>query len=93
MFDILHKSLSAGVVTTSYPKGPAQVCPRARGRPEITFTDWKDARPAVAACPTGALACAGDSATRCVTLDLGASALAQRSRDVGGVVCEKFSGE
>ncbi|MEI8040637.1 MAG: NADH-quinone oxidoreductase subunit NuoB [Verrucomicrobiota bacterium] len=71
MFDILHKSLSAGVVTTSYPKGPAQVCPRARGRPEITFTDWKDARPAVAACPTGALACAGDSATRCVTLDLG----------------------
>ena len=31
---------------------------------------WRDARPAVAACPTGALACVESSGTRAVTLDL-----------------------
>lgn len=71
MFDILRKSLATGVVTTSYPKGPAQVCSQARGRPEIAFANWQDARPAVAACPTGALACADSGGTRNVTLDLG----------------------
>ncbi len=71
MFDILRESLTTGVVTTPYPKGPAQVCRQARGRPEIAFANWQDARPAVAACPTGALACADSGATRNVTLDLG----------------------
>jgi Ni,Fe-hydrogenase III small subunit/formate hydrogenlyase subunit 6/NADH:ubiquinone oxidoreductase subunit I len=71
MFEILRKSLATGIVTTDYPKTPAEVSSQARGRPEIDFANWKDARPAVAACPTGALACADDRETRAVTLDLG----------------------
>jgi Ni,Fe-hydrogenase III small subunit len=71
MFDILRKSLSTGVVTTAYPLAPAELSSQARGRPEINFAQWKDARPAAAACPTGALACADNGRTRAVTLDLG----------------------
>jgi Ni,Fe-hydrogenase III small subunit/formate hydrogenlyase subunit 6/NADH:ubiquinone oxidoreductase subunit I len=71
MFDILRKSLATGIVTTKYPQAPAQVCSLARGRPEINFAKWKDARPAVAACPTGALASTDSNGTRAVTLDLG----------------------
>jgi Ni,Fe-hydrogenase III small subunit/formate hydrogenlyase subunit 6/NADH:ubiquinone oxidoreductase subunit I len=71
MFEILRKSLATGIVTTDYPKTPIEVSSQARGRPEIDFANWKDARPAVAACPTGALVCADDRGTRAVTLDLG----------------------
>jgi Ni,Fe-hydrogenase III small subunit len=71
MFDIIRKSLATGVVTTGYPKTPTEVSSEARGRPEIDFTKWRDARPAVAACPTGALACEDGKGTRAVTLDLG----------------------
>jgi Ni,Fe-hydrogenase III small subunit/formate hydrogenlyase subunit 6/NADH:ubiquinone oxidoreductase subunit I len=71
MFEILRKSLATGVVTTAYPLAPAELSTQARGRPEIDFPNWQDARPAVAACPTGALACADDAGTRAVTLDLG----------------------
>jgi Ni,Fe-hydrogenase III small subunit/formate hydrogenlyase subunit 6/NADH:ubiquinone oxidoreductase subunit I len=71
MFEILRKSLATGIVTTDYPKTPIEVSSQARGRPEIDFANWKDARPAVAACPTGALACVEDRGTRAVTLDLG----------------------
>jgi Ni,Fe-hydrogenase III small subunit/Pyruvate/2-oxoacid:ferredoxin oxidoreductase delta subunit len=71
MFDILRKSLATGIVTTPYPQTPAAVSSHARGRPEIDFAHWHDARPAVAACPTGALACAEKNGTRVVTLDLG----------------------
>ena len=70
MFEILRKSLATGIVTTAYPQTPAEVSSQARGRPEIDFPNWKDARPAVAACPTGALACMEDGGTRAVTLDL-----------------------
>jgi Ni,Fe-hydrogenase III small subunit/ferredoxin len=70
MFEILRKSLATGIVTTTYPQTPAEVSSQARGRPEIDFPNWKDARPAVAACPTGALVCADDGGTRAVTLDL-----------------------
>jgi Ni,Fe-hydrogenase III small subunit/formate hydrogenlyase subunit 6/NADH:ubiquinone oxidoreductase subunit I len=70
MFEILRKSLTTGIVTTEYPQAPAQVPTQARGRPEIDFPNWKDARPAVAACPTGALACSDSGRTRAVTLDL-----------------------
>ena len=70
MFDILRKSLATGVVTTDYPQVPAEVSKQARGRPEIDFAQWRDARPAVAACPTGALACEDSGSTRSVTLDL-----------------------
>jgi Ni,Fe-hydrogenase III small subunit/ferredoxin len=71
MFDILRKSFATGIVTTAYPLARAEVSSQARGRPEVDFTNWKDARPAVAACPTGALACADSGGTRSVTLDLG----------------------
>jgi len=70
MFEILRKSFATGVVTTDYPRTPAEVSSHARGRPEIDFPNWKDARPAVAACPTGALACTDSGGTRAVTLDL-----------------------
>jgi Ni,Fe-hydrogenase III small subunit/formate hydrogenlyase subunit 6/NADH:ubiquinone oxidoreductase subunit I len=71
MFEILRKSLATGIVTTDYPETPAEVSRQARGRPEIDFANWKDARPAVAACPTGALACEDAGGKRAVTLDLG----------------------
>jgi Ni,Fe-hydrogenase III small subunit/formate hydrogenlyase subunit 6/NADH:ubiquinone oxidoreductase subunit I len=70
MFDIIRKSLATGVVTTDYPQTPAEVSSRARGRPEIDFPKWRDARPAVAACPTGALSCEDKGRTRAVKLDL-----------------------
>ncbi|MEI6781631.1 MAG: NADH-quinone oxidoreductase subunit NuoB [Verrucomicrobiota bacterium] len=70
MFKILRKSLVTGVVTTDYPRTPAEVSSQARGRPQIDFAKWRDARPAVAACPTGALACEDSGARRAVKLDL-----------------------
>jgi Ni,Fe-hydrogenase III small subunit/ferredoxin len=70
MFEILRKSLATGIVTTDYPQTPAEVSSQARGRPEIDFPNWKDARPAIAACPTGALSCEEGGGTRAVTLDL-----------------------
>jgi Ni,Fe-hydrogenase III small subunit/formate hydrogenlyase subunit 6/NADH:ubiquinone oxidoreductase subunit I len=70
MFEIIRKSLTTGIVTTRYPQAPAEVSSQARGRPEIDFANWWDARPAVAACPTGALACEEGGGTRSVTLDL-----------------------
>jgi len=72
MFDILRKSLATGVVTTSFPGEPVPVGELAgRGRPLIDFANWKDARPACAACPTGALSCADKGTEREVSLDLG----------------------
>src|SRR5438094_390309 len=71
MFDLLRKSLSSGVVTTGYPKTPAEVSSRARGRPQIDFANWRDARPASAGCPTGAIAFADEGGPRTATLDLG----------------------
>ncbi len=71
MLQILRKSLSTGVVTIDYPKGPAAISNNARGRPEIDFTNWKDARPATAVCPTGAISCANNGSKRAATLDLG----------------------
>jgi Ni,Fe-hydrogenase III small subunit/formate hydrogenlyase subunit 6/NADH:ubiquinone oxidoreductase subunit I len=70
MFEILRKSLATGVVTEDYPQASAEVSSQARGRPEIDFTTWRDARPAAAACPTGALSCEDSDGTRAVTLDL-----------------------
>ena len=55
MFEILRKSLSTGVVTTRYPAAPPAISARARGRPEIDWLNWKDARPAANICPTGAI--------------------------------------
>lgn len=71
MLQILRKSLAVGVVTTSYPQTPAEISRRARGRPEIDFARWKDARPAARVCPTGAIEIAEAHGERTATLDLG----------------------
>jgi Ni,Fe-hydrogenase III small subunit len=41
-----------------------------RGKPEIDFESWKDARGAVAVCPTGALSCIDTATVRTASLDL-----------------------
>jgi Ni,Fe-hydrogenase III small subunit/formate hydrogenlyase subunit 6/NADH:ubiquinone oxidoreductase subunit I len=75
MFETLRQSLKTGVVTTSYPDTPPEVSSRARGKPEIDWVNWKDARPAAAICPTGAIECRdepdGRVVNRAATLDLG----------------------
>lgn len=71
MFQILRKSISTGVVTTDYPDSPPVLAAQARGRPEINFSEWKDARPSAAACPTGAIACDDKNDVRVASLDLG----------------------
>jgi Ni,Fe-hydrogenase III small subunit/formate hydrogenlyase subunit 6/NADH:ubiquinone oxidoreductase subunit I len=71
MFEILRKSLSTGVVTTSYPHTAPEISTHARGRPEIDYANWPDARAAAEVCPTGSLACADSNSRRTVTLDLG----------------------
>ena len=71
MFDIIRQSLKTGVVTTRYPAAPPEISARARGRPEIDWANWKDARPAAAACPTGAISFEDADGRRVVRLDLG----------------------
>jgi len=71
MFETLRQSLKTGVVTTSYPKTPPEVSNRSRGKPEIDWANWKDARPAARICPTGAIDVTDDKGRRTVTLDLG----------------------
>ena len=70
MFGILGKSLSTGVVTTNYPATPPEISARARGRPEIDWANWKDARPATAVCPTGAISYQDANGQRAAQLDL-----------------------
>ena len=70
MFEVLRQSLSTGVVTTSYPDTPADVSSHARGKPEIDWANWKDARPATAICPTGAISYQDSSGRRVARLDL-----------------------
>ncbi len=71
MFEVLSKSLKIGVVTTRYPQTPAEVAKGARGKPEIDWTNWKDARPGAAICPTGAISCEDLNGQRIARLDLG----------------------
>src|SRR5713226_3309910 len=72
MFEILRKSLATGIVTKPFPSGPdSPASGFGRGRPQIDFPKWKDARPASEACPTGALACTESHDHRTVVLDLG----------------------
>ncbi|HTY86972.1 MAG TPA: NADH-quinone oxidoreductase subunit NuoB [Candidatus Acidoferrum sp.] len=70
MFEILRKSLQTGIVTTGYPDSPAEISRSARGRPEIDWRQWTDARPAAAACPTGAISFQDSGEKRRVRLDL-----------------------
>ncbi len=71
MLGILGKSLSTGIVTTRYPATPPEVSPHARGRPEIDWANWKDARPSAAVCPTGAISFQDHASQRQAQLDLG----------------------
>src|SRR6185369_16512119 len=71
MFETLRQSFKTGVVTTSYPKTPPEVSSHARGKPEIDWAKWKDARPAAAVCPTGAIAIHDNAGQREAQLDLG----------------------
>jgi Ni,Fe-hydrogenase III small subunit/formate hydrogenlyase subunit 6/NADH:ubiquinone oxidoreductase subunit I len=70
MFETLRQSLKVGVVTTSYPATPAELSTRARGKPEIDWLKWKDARPAARVCPTGAISYTDANGRRVARLDL-----------------------
>lgn len=70
MFEIISQSLKTGIATTSYPCTEPVTSAIARGRPQIDYSQWKDARPAAASCPTGAIAFTDEGAHRTVTLDL-----------------------
>jgi Ni,Fe-hydrogenase III small subunit/formate hydrogenlyase subunit 6/NADH:ubiquinone oxidoreductase subunit I len=70
MFESLRQSLKTGIVTTSYPDVPAEISSRARGKPEIEWSNWKDARPAATICPTRAIDFSDDDSTRTAWLDL-----------------------
>ncbi len=71
MFKILEKTLRTGTVTTGYPRKPAKVSANFRGRPEVDFEKWTDARPAAAACPTGAIVVPDSGAGRSASIDYG----------------------
>lgn len=71
MLGILGKSLSTGIVTTRYPATPPELSTHARGRPEIDWANWKDARPSAAICPTGAISFQDNASQRHACLDLG----------------------
>jgi Ni,Fe-hydrogenase III small subunit/formate hydrogenlyase subunit 6/NADH:ubiquinone oxidoreductase subunit I len=70
MFEVLRKSLKIGVVTTDYPATAPAVSARARGKPEIDWANWGDARPASAVCPTGAISYDDKDNQRIATLDM-----------------------
>ena len=71
MFETLRQSLKTGVVTTDYPRTPPEISGQARGKPQINWADWKDARSAAAICPTGAISCQDSEGKRIARLDLG----------------------
>src|SRR5690348_6864514 len=72
MFEILRKSLATGIVTRPFPPQPGtSSLTFGRGRPEIDYANWKDARIACDSCPTAALACNEQNGNREVVLDLG----------------------
>jgi Ni,Fe-hydrogenase III small subunit/formate hydrogenlyase subunit 6/NADH:ubiquinone oxidoreductase subunit I len=71
MFRILQKTISTGVVTTSYPNTPAEVSESFRGEPIFDFERWGDARPAAEVCPTEAISVQDAEESRSVTVDLG----------------------
>jgi Ni,Fe-hydrogenase III small subunit/ferredoxin len=70
MLEILRQSFKIGIATTTYPETPPEVSDRARGMPEIDWPAWKDARPATAACPTGAISHEDENGERTARLDL-----------------------
>ena len=71
MFKILQKTISTGIVTTTYPSAPAQISKHFRGRPSFDFEKWKDARSGAEVCPTGAISLSDRGDSRTVTVDYG----------------------
>jgi len=71
MFKILQKTVRAGTVTETYPEGPARLAEGFRGLPEFDLAQWRDARPAAEACPTGAIVVTDEGWSRTVTVDYG----------------------
>jgi Ni,Fe-hydrogenase III small subunit/formate hydrogenlyase subunit 6/NADH:ubiquinone oxidoreductase subunit I len=71
MFKILQKAFITGSATVAYPETPPVISEHFRGRPEFDFASWSDARPAAAACPTGAIALREEDGIRHVTVDYG----------------------
>ncbi len=82
MFKILQKTLRTGIVTASYPKGPAPAGRNFRGRPEFSPDRWVDARPAAEACPTGAIVLSDQEHSRRVTVDYGRCVFCGQCADV-----------
>jgi Ni,Fe-hydrogenase III small subunit/Pyruvate/2-oxoacid:ferredoxin oxidoreductase delta subunit len=71
MFRILQKTFKTGTVTVNYPADSANISEHFRGRPSFDFERWKDARPGVEVCPTGAISLCGTGDMRTVTVDYG----------------------
>jgi Ni,Fe-hydrogenase III small subunit/formate hydrogenlyase subunit 6/NADH:ubiquinone oxidoreductase subunit I len=71
MLKILQKTVSIGTVTANYPAETPKISDRFRGRPSFDFDKWKDARPAVEVCPTGAISLSDQGDSRKVTVDYG----------------------
>ena len=71
MFKILQNTLRAGTVTQLYPETAAKLAEGYRGLPEFDWANWRDARPAADACPTGAITVADAGRSRTVTVDYG----------------------
>ena len=71
MFKILKKSFDTGLVTIGYPDAAPEIPGSFRGAPRFDFAHWRDARPAAAACPTGAISIRDAGGTREVTVDYG----------------------
>src|ERR1017187_9455245 len=71
MFKILQKTLRAGTVTQPYPETAAKLAAGFRGLPEFDMENWRDARPAADACPSGAIAVTDAGWSRTVTVDYG----------------------
>jgi Ni,Fe-hydrogenase III small subunit/ferredoxin len=71
MFKILQKTLRAGTVTQPYPETAASLASGFRGLPEFDLENWRDARPAADACPSGAIAVTDAGRFRTVTVDYG----------------------
>jgi Ni,Fe-hydrogenase III small subunit/formate hydrogenlyase subunit 6/NADH:ubiquinone oxidoreductase subunit I len=71
MFKILNETFRTGIVTTHYPHAAADVAEGFRGLPKIDFSAWRDAQPAAAACPTGAIAVSDQGGLRDVIVDYG----------------------
>ncbi len=71
MFKILQKTLQAGIATQPYPETGARLASGFRGLPEFDLPNWRDARPAADACPSGAIAVTDAGWSRTVTVDYG----------------------